>query len=162
MSFTEKKWQTLACLHVFNKKHWKNTIRRSLKWHSKTGIFGWKLFSFLDCRKVAYPQLNEINSSLKSIKSCSLQRFFSSCVQGEQPFLVWIEKIIEPYLRYPKSKQWENLIIQLQPQGTFLLYIDSTCLNDSIVIKIKKPYKETLWTRYLLDLFFCHSSSLDT
>ena len=79
----------------------------------------------------------KINSSSKSIKSFSLRRFFSSSMQRVQPFWVWIEKIIIPYLRYPKLKQWENLILQLQPrlQGSFLPELDSTCLNDSIVIK---------------------------
>ena len=33
-------------------------------------------------------------------------------------------------------------IIQLQPssQGSFLLLLDSTCLNDSILIKIEEPF----------------------
>ena len=34
-----------------------------------------------------------------------------------------------------KFKQWENLIIQVQPdlQGSLLSWLDSPCLNDSIV-----------------------------
>ena len=68
-------------------------------------------------------------------------QIFSLCVRRVQPFWVGIEKII-PYLRYPKFRQWENLIIQLQTrsQGSLLPYLDSTCLNDNIVIKIKKIF----------------------
>ena len=50
-------------------------------------------------------------------------------------------KII-PYLRYPKFKQREKLIVQLQSrsQGSSLAWLQSTCFNDSIAIKIKKLF----------------------
>ena len=93
----------------------------------------------------------------KASKVFSFRRFFSSSMQRVQPYWVRIEKIIIPYLRYPKFKQWENLILQLQPrlQGSFLPELDSTCLNDSIVIK------ETFYPFFFLWETFLYSCVYD-
>ena len=90
--------------------------------------------------------------------------FFSLGVQRVEPSWVRIEKKKKSYLRHRKIKKWENLIIQRQNclQSFFLPKLDSTCLNDSIVIKIKKPYIETQRTRFLWDFYLGHSFSLDT
>ena len=63
-----------------------------------------------------------------------------------------------PCLWYLKSKQWENWIIQLQPhlQCTFLPLLGSICLNDSTVIKIKKPFALLSFETRLL----CHLDNL--
>ena len=77
------------------------------------------IFSLQDCQKMAFPHL------------------FTSEIFSKQ------------YLQYSKLKQWENLIIELQPclQGFFLLYLYSTCLNDRIVIKIKKPFTFSFFSK---------------
>ena len=113
-----------------------------------------KILTFQPSRLLenGFPTLKrEANSSWKYIKMkltlkkyenlFTLQIFFfvhAACTA----ILSWNWRNNKTMFSVSKIQAWENLIIQLQPcpQGSFLLQLDSTCLNDGIVIKIKKPF----------------------